>query len=46
MVEIFEMNKNTENLFSEELFSAQIESHLQNYGADLTTAPENAPSII
>ena len=26
MVEIFEMNKNTENLFSEELFSAQIES--------------------
>ena len=28
MVEIFEMNKNTENLFSEELFSAQIERHL------------------
>ena len=47
MVEIFEMNKNTENLFSEELFSAQIESHfLQNYGADLTTAPYIALSKI
>ena len=45
MVEIFEMNKNTENLFSEELFSAQIESHLQNYGADLTTAPAREDTI-